>query len=177
MDNPQLNVNSAFRALYPQLRRIAHARMRRNQHLTLLDTDALVHECFLRLDPNRAPAFQQPQDALPFLSSVMRAVIVDTVRRRAAERHGGGHKALSLDEAAEAGALAAAHQAEAEILEIDEALTDLASVDARLARVVEMKFFVGCTEAEIASALGITERTVRRDWSKARELLRAALRS
>ncbi|MEK8034053.1 ECF-type sigma factor [Ideonella sp. DXS29W] len=173
---PGAALDHAFREIYPQLRRIAHARLRKNRHLTLLDTDALVHECFIRLDFSRAPAFQRPLDALPFLSSVMRAVVVDAVRRRAAERHGGGQKALSLDEAAEAMALAAAHRAEAEILDIDGAVRDLAMVDARLARVVELKFFGGCTEAEIASVLDITERTVRRDWSKARELLRAALR-
>jgi RNA polymerase sigma factor (TIGR02999 family) len=100
----------------------------------------------------------------------MRSVIVDFARRRVAGRRGGGapHATLEAD-------VAAVGPGEEEILGVHEALDRLAAVDERMTQVVEMRYFGGLTEPEIAEALGVTERTVRRDWQKARMLLREAL--
>ena len=101
----------------------------------------------------------------------MRSVIVDFARRRQADRRGGAVAHLTLTTRIDA-RLAAG---EDEILRVHDALDEIAAVDPRLAQVVEMRYFGGMTETETAEALGITDRTVRRDWEKARLLLREAL--
>lgn len=158
-------------SLYPELRRIARARLRAQAPLTLLDTTGLVHESFLRLYQLQQLDVGDRVHFLAYAARVMRSILVDFIRARHAERRGGDavHTELSDDLA---DTLAAE---EAEVLRIHEALESLASVDERAARVVEMRYFGGMTEAEIALALEVTERTVRRDWEKARLLLRAAL--
>jgi RNA polymerase sigma factor (TIGR02999 family) len=100
----------------------------------------------------------------------MRSIIVDFVRQRHAERRGGNDPHVSLDTAAETVA-----SAEDEVLRVSEALDELAKVDERLVKIVEMRYFGGFTEEDIALALGVNERTVRRDWQKARLLLSLAL--
>ena len=100
----------------------------------------------------------------------MRHILVDRARRRTAEKRGGPHRTVTLDD----GLTAADNQAES-LLELHEALDELALLDQRLARVVECRFFGGMTEQETAEALGVTERTVRRDWVKARGLLYQSL--
>jgi RNA polymerase sigma factor (TIGR02999 family) len=100
----------------------------------------------------------------------MRYILVDRARRRCAEKRGGARRAVTLDDRV----IAADEQAES-LLELDEALTGLAGLEPRLARVVELRFFGGLTEVETAATLGVTERTVRRDWVKARGLLYQAL--
>jgi RNA polymerase sigma factor (TIGR02999 family) len=100
----------------------------------------------------------------------MRHILVDHARRRIADKRGGAQRVVTLDEALVAG------DGQAEVLlELHDALEHLATLDARLARVVECRFFGGMTERQTAEALGITERTVRRDWVKARGLLYRAL--
>jgi RNA polymerase sigma factor (TIGR02999 family) len=102
----------------------------------------------------------------------MRSIVVDFVRRRSADRRGGDAEHVTLDTqvAAELGA------SDDEILAVNEALTTLAQVDPRLVRVVEMRYFAGLTDAEIAQALRLTDRTVRRDWERARLLLAEMLK-
>jgi RNA polymerase sigma factor (TIGR02999 family) len=102
----------------------------------------------------------------------MRSIIVDFARRRMTDRRGRGAVHLAVDGDLEP---AAESPGEAEIVGVHQALERIAAVDPRLTQVVEMKYFAGMTEPEIAQALGITERTVRRDWQKARLLLRDAL--
>jgi RNA polymerase sigma factor (TIGR02999 family) len=102
----------------------------------------------------------------------MRSIIVDFARKRLAERRGSGVKALELDTDI-AGAVSSGEE---EVLRVHEALQALAQSEERLARVVEMRYYGGLTENEIGEALGVTERTVRRDWEKARLLLSLALR-
>ena len=104
----------------------------------------------------------------------MRSIIVDLVRQRQAERHGGG--ALHLTLTGDAMEQAALPAGEEHILRVHEALEELAKVDQRMARVVEMRYFAGLSDAEIASALDVGERTVRRDWEHARLLLAKALK-
>ena len=159
-------------ALYPELRRMAHSKMRREDTWTLLDTTSLVHESFLRLsargdlNSNELPAF------LAYASQVMRSVIVDHARARLTQRRGEHAEHLPLD--TELGDRLAAP--EDQVMEVHEALGVLAQAEPRLAQVVEMQYFGGMTDGEIASALGVSDRTVRRDWEKARLLLRVALR-
>ena len=159
-----------FSLLYNDLRRLAHARLQRNEPITLLDTTSLVHETFLRvLKSGRVEVSARPR-FLAYAAQVMRSIIVDFVRQRHAERRGGNDARVPLDAAAEL-----VPSAEDEILRVSEALDELAKVDERLVKIVEMRYFGGFTEEDIALALGINERTVRRDWQKARLLLSLAL--
>lgn len=165
-------LDAIFETLYPELRRIAQARLAGHVRDTVMQTTVLVHECYLKL---LAAGRLTPVDRAHFLAyaaQAMRSVIVDTVRAARRERRGGD--ALHVTLATEIGERVAA--AEDEILDVDAALAELASLEPRLARVVEMRYFAGMKEAEIAQALGVTDRTVRRDWEKARLLLAAALR-
>jgi RNA polymerase sigma factor (TIGR02999 family) len=166
-------VDEFFLESYRELRRIAHTRLHRNGHLTLLDTTSLVHECYLRLSHSPLPVFERPSDILAYSARVMRSVVVDFARHRLADRRGGNSVRVSLDDNDLPFDPTAV--SEQEILDVDEALSVLAKAEPRLAQVVEMKYFGGFTEAEIADTLGVVERTVRRDWDKARTLLRVAL--
>jgi len=161
-----------FEALYPELRRIARKRLARDDRGTLLDTTSLVNECYLKF---AAAARLQPADRVHFLAysaSAMRSIVVDFARARHAERRGGGMHRVTLDSALIDGLPAGEDQ----VLAVHEALGDLAALDARLAQVVEMRYFGGLADAEIAEALEVGVRTVRRDWEKARLLLAASMR-
>lgn len=161
-----------FALLYPDLRRIAHARLARNVRDALIDTTALVHECYLKLARAERLTPGDRAHFLAYAATVMRSIIVDAARAQLAERHGGGaeHVTLGTDVADRVG------NPEDEILDVHAALGDLARLDERLVRVVEMRYFGGMTDIDIAQALGLTDRTVRRDWEKARLLLANALR-
>ena len=159
-----------FSLMYHDLRRLAHARLQRNEPITLLDTTELVHETFLRvLKSGRIEVTERPQ-FLAYAAQTMRSVIVDFVRQRHSERRGGESPHVPLDDA-----VAAVPSEEYEILRVSEALNELAKVDPRLVKLVEMRYFGGFAEEDIALALGVNERTVRRDWQKARLLLAIAL--
>jgi RNA polymerase sigma factor (TIGR02999 family) len=156
--------------VYAELARIAHRQLGLEAPGHTLSTTALVHEAYLRLvDQTRA----QWADRVQFFAvaaHVMRRVLVDYARRHRAARRGGAEwKAVSLDalESAGAGSLAVAERADV-LVALNEALDRLAALDVRQARVVECRFFGGLTEAETAAALGVTSRTVTRDWVKAR---------
>jgi RNA polymerase sigma factor (TIGR02999 family) len=165
-----MTVDDLFSLLYDDLRRLAHARLQRNEPLTLLDTTSLVHETFLRVfKTGQIEASEKPR-FLAYAAQVMRSVIVDFVRQRHAERRGGDERPVPLDAEAES-----VRSNEDEVLRVSEALDELAKVDERLVKIVEMRYFAGFTEEDIALALGVNERTVRRDWQKARMLLSLAL--
>ena len=161
-----------FNELYQRLRLLARSHLRRNEPITLLDTTSLVHESYLRYVNSRDLDFADRGKFFAYAASVMRSIIVDEVRRRHAERRGGSaeHVTLSTD------AVDSLARDDEEILNVHEALEELAALDPRLARVVEMRYFAGLSENDIAVALGVTDRTVRRDWDKARTLLFNALR-
>jgi RNA polymerase sigma factor (TIGR02999 family) len=161
----------AFSLLYDDLRRLARARLRPHRTMTLLDTTSLVHESYLKLVGAQALAVEDRHHFFAYASRVMRSVIVDFARARLAERRGGDAEKVVLDTAL--GERLAAP--ENDVLRVHEALDVLAQADERLAQVVEMRYFGGMTEAEIAEALSLSERTVRRDWEKARLLLLAQL--
>jgi len=161
-----------FEALYPELRRIARARLAPHARDAVLDTTMLVHECYLKFATARRLGVEDRVHFLAYAASAMRSIIVDWARAARAERRGGGadHETLNTESAA---ALAAP---EDEILDVDAALQQLAALDPRLVQVVEMRYFAGLNDIEIGQALGLTDRTVRRDWEKARLLLAHALR-
>ena len=161
----------AFSRIYDELHRLAHAKLRRHQTMTLLDTTSLVHESYLRLIGAQALPVEDRHHFFTYAARVMRSVIVDFARKRQAECRGGDVCIVTLT-----GTLAERSPAAAdEIVRVHEALDQLARLDARLAQGVEMRYFAGLTEPQIAHALGISERTVRRDWEKARLLLARAL--
>ncbi len=162
-----------FSTLYPQLRRMAHARLAKGGRHTLLDTTVLLHECYLKLSESGRLTLNDRGHFLAYASQAMRSIIVDYARWRGRERRGGDAAHESLDTE-----LAEALPADAgeEILRVHEALEQLARRDERLAKVVEMRYFGGLSELEIAEAMGVTDRTVRRDWEKARLLLADALK-
>jgi len=162
-------VNDAYR----DLRRMARARLAAGGRSTVLDTTALVHESYLRLARAHGLSFEDRLRFLSYAGQVMRSVIVDLVRERRAERRGGDAAKIALT--TELGERLAADEGEREILRVHDALETLAQRDARLAQVVELRYFAGMTEAEIAQVLQVTERTVRRDWSQARLFLADAL--
>ncbi|HSV17440.1 MAG TPA: ECF-type sigma factor [Casimicrobiaceae bacterium] len=165
-------LNRIFAALYPELHKLARARLRRAAPLTLLDTTALLHESYLRLVKLGELKVENRAHFLAYAARTMRSIVVDFARARLAERRGGGAQDLVLD----TGIASSVSAPEEEIVRVHDALIELAQVDERLVRVVEMRYFGGLTEDEIGAALGVTERTVRRDWEKARLLLAIALK-
>lgn len=161
---------AAWQDVYPELKKIARARLHAAGPQVGLNTTALVHESYLRLAQRLGRVdFPSSGHFYAYAAHVMRSVIVDEVRERRAERRGGGADHVTLDTHV-AGQVITDND---EALQVDAALTALAQVEPRLAQVVEMRYFGGLTDAEIATALGLTDRTVRRDWDKARALLRS----
>ena len=162
--------DALYAATYADLRRLARARLRAHSRHTLLDTGSLVHESYVRFAEASRLKIEDRLHFMRWAGQVMRSVIVDFARRRLAGRRGGGAARVTfdVDQVAAAGG-------EEEILGVHQALERIGTVDPRLTQVVEMRYFGGLTEPEIAQALGVTERTVRRDWQKARLLLREAL--
>lgn len=167
----QQAAGEAFSLLYAELRRLARSKLRQHQSMTLLDTTSLVHESYLKLVGAQALPVEDRHHFFAYASRVMRSVIVDFARARLAERRGGDADHVVLDTAIAADVATP----ENDVLRVHEALDLLAKADPRLAQVVELRYFGGLTEPEIAQALGTSERTVRRDWEKARLLLFAAL--
>jgi RNA polymerase sigma factor (TIGR02999 family) len=156
-----------FDAAYADLRILARARLSRGGRGVLLDTTALVHESYLRFANNGQLRLEDRQHFLRYAGHVMRSVIVDFARENLAKRRGSGARHVTLN--SEVGNVR--DGGEAEILNVHEALEELGQRDPRMVQVVEMKYFAGMTESEVAEALGVTDRTVRRDWEKARLLL------
>ena len=139
---------------------------------TTTEPTALVHESYLRFVNAGALRSDDRRAFFGYASRVMRSVIIDAVRERQAERRGGDLQRLTLNTQV-ADSLPAG---EDELLQVHEALEVLAQSEPRLAKVVEMRYFGGYNEKEIAEALDVTDRTVRRDWDKARLLLGAMLK-
>lgn len=164
-------VEQLFSLLYQDLRQLAHAKLRRSGQLTLLDTTGLVHESYLRLFKAGSIDAQDRGHFMGYAAQVMRSVVVDFVRRRSTDRRGGDAIHVDLD----AAAAQVEDPREREVLQIHEALQELAKIDPRLVRVVEMRYFAGMTEEEVADALERSVRSVARDWEKARLFLATTL--
>ena len=156
--------------LYDELRAIAHRQLAFRAHGGTLATTALVHEAYLKIVEQSQADVHERAHLLALASLAMRHVLVDRAKASATLKRGRGHWRASID----ADEIAVDDLTEA-LLHLDEALNALADLSPRLARVVECRFFGGLTEEEIADALGITVRTVQRDWAKARMVLRRTL--
>jgi RNA polymerase sigma factor (TIGR02999 family) len=162
--------------VYDELRAVARRQLRRWRPGQTLDTTALVHEAYFRLVDQASASWQDRAHFLSVAGVAMRHILVDAARRRAAKKRGGEGPRITLDEMRlDLGGPDASRQA-VEILDLDEALTSLAARNERLSRLVELRFFAGLTEEETAQTLGTSERTVRRDWLKARAFLFHSLR-
>lgn len=157
-----------FGLLYSDLLGLAKRHLRGPRRT--LNTGSVVHEAYLKLVKQTQGAWQDRQHFLAVASQAMRQVVIDYSRRRTAEKRGGGAIHSTLDE----GRISLNDHAE-EILEIDELLGSLASVDQRLVRVVECRFFAGLTEEETAEALEVSVSTVQRDWRHAKGWLKTAM--
>lgn len=152
--------------VYEELRRLARHYMRREQPGHTLQTSALVNEAYLRLVEQRRIDWQNRAHFFGIAAQLMRRILVDHARRHQYAKRGGGARQVALDEAA-----VVSGQRAAELLALDEALTALAVFDPRKGRIVEMRFFGGLTAEEAAEVLGVTTRTVEREWRKAKAWL------
>jgi len=159
-------LDRAFAAFYPDLKKIAHARLRGSGLDGALQTTALVHDSYLKLAARPDIAFGDRLQFFAYSSRVLRSIVVDLVREQRALRRGGDAAIVTLDTAG-----GEALPASVDIETVNDALDDLAKLDPALARLVEMRFFGGMTEDEIAETLGTSTRTVSREWKKARALL------
>jgi RNA polymerase sigma factor (TIGR02999 family) len=168
----QHSLDQVVALTYQELRAIAHRRLVARGPGGTLSTTALVHEAYLKLVDQSRAGWQDLAHFRALASLAMRHVLVDRARERSALKRGGARRPITLDDEV----MALEDQAEA-LLQLNDALERLATVDPRLARVVDCRFFGGLTEQETAEALGLTTRTVQRDWVKARVLLRRLLES
>ncbi|HEV2844902.1 MAG TPA: sigma-70 family RNA polymerase sigma factor [Thermoanaerobaculia bacterium] len=162
--------------LYDELRAMARSQLRRRRPGQTIDTTVLVHEAYLRLVVHDGIHWQDRSHFLSVAALAMRHILVDAARRRVAKKRGGEDIRIPFEELrlgpndepdAETRAI--------EVLAVDHALTSLAALNERLSKLVELRFFAGLTEEEAAEVMGTSERTVRRDWRKARAYLFQAL--
>lgn len=160
-----------YERLYSDLHRLARARLRAGGRDAILDTTAVVHEAYVRLVHAGSARAEDRQQFLAYAARAIRSVVVDFVRERNADRRGGGAAPASLSE----GVSVAGRDAH-EILRVHEALDRLACFDVGLAHLVEMRYFAGFDVKEIADVLHVSERTVERQWQKARAFLFDALK-
>ncbi|MCD9029479.1 sigma-70 family RNA polymerase sigma factor [Luteimonas sp. BDR2-5] len=158
--------------LYQELHHMARRQLAGQQGRTL-DATALVHEAYLKLIGRREARFDDRAHFFAYAASAMRSVVVDYARQRRAQKRGGDlHRVTDLPDNIDSGL-----RLDEDMLALDVALTRLAAVDARLAHVVELRYFAGLSEVEIATLLDRSERSIRRDWQKARMFLLASLKS
>jgi RNA polymerase sigma factor (TIGR02999 family) len=152
-----------FRLVYDDLRRIAHRALRRERPDHTLGTTGVVHEAYLRLVNQTRVEWSDRAHFYGIAAQAMRRILVDYARRHHRQKRGGGQRPVTLDD----GAVSLDERSE-HLMALDDALRRLAELNPRLSRVVECRFFGGLTEEEIAEATGVTVRTVKRDWAKAR---------
>jgi RNA polymerase sigma factor (TIGR02999 family) len=155
--------------VYEELRRVAHARLRGERPGHQLQTTALVHEAYLRLIDVDRMVVDSRTHFFALAARLMRQVLVDSARRERADKRGGGATMLTLDQVRSAGVSPNV----VDVLALDAALDDLAALDERLCRVVELKYFAGLTIDEAAAALNVAAATVERDWAVAKAWLYA----
>jgi RNA polymerase sigma factor (TIGR02999 family) len=163
-------LNRLFPVLYERLHGIAHAHLAGGRGSPTVSTTALVHEAYVKLVDAERVELQDREHFLSLASRAMRQILVDYARRHASVKRGGNLQRVDLD----AAQIAVLERADA-LVALDDALHRLALVGPRLAQVVEHRFFGGLTEQETAHVLGVTDRTVRRDWIKARGWLHVEL--
>ena len=164
--------SALFASLYVELRRLARREVRRQGGRDIMSTSTLVHEAWLNIRGRSSLAFAEHGQFLAYAARAMRGIVIDRLRARQAQKRGGDVVMTSLDDGH------ADHVAQPEPLHgIGEALEELAALEPELATVVDLTFFGGFTFAEVARMRGVSERTVGRQWQKARMLLHLAMRA
>ncbi len=153
--------------VYEELRQQAALYLRRERRGHTMQTTALINEAYLRLIDAKEVRWQGRAHFFAIAANLMRRILVDHARRRDAQKRAGSQIHLTLERT-----VVPAKQSDVDVLAIDEALTRLAAVDRQQAQIVELRFFSGLSVEETATALGISPRTVKRDWSVARAWLR-----
>jgi RNA polymerase sigma factor (TIGR02999 family) len=164
------SVSAHYAEAYDELRRLARGQLARHQRTGALDTTALVHESFMRFAQSAGPIADK-RHFMGYAAKVMRSVIVDFARARNAEKRGG-----DLDQTTLNSGIVENVTLETGVLKIDEALDALSNADPRLTQIVELRFFAGLSVEEAAEVIGVSERTLFREWEKARLILLDALR-
>jgi RNA polymerase sigma factor (TIGR02999 family) len=162
--------DALFTALYAELHRLAQGHLFRGGRNLTLGATTLLHEAYLDISKRESLAFPDRQHFLAYASRAMRGLVIDYVRSRRALKHGGEITFTGLDGVGEP-----SPPESAELERLGLALDDLAALDRSLAELVDLKFFCGFSFGEIAQMRGVSERTVQRDWAKARVLLHGAL--
>jgi RNA polymerase sigma factor (TIGR02999 family) len=169
-DGDRAALDRVLGTLYHELHAMARRQLA-GQYGQTLDATALVHEAYLKLIGRRDVQFDDRAHFFAYAASAMRSVVVDYARQRLAQKRGGDlHRVTELPDDIEGGL-----RLDEDMLGLDTALTKLAAVDAKLAQVVELRYFAGLSEQEIAELLNRSERSIRRDWQKARLFLLASL--
>lgn len=156
--------------VYDELHRMARRYMRRENPGHTLQTSALVNEAYLRLIDQRNVSWQNRSHFFGIASQLMRRILVDHARSNARQKRGGNAERLSLD-----ATVVFTKEHAVDLLAIDEALTNLAELDSQKSRIVEMKFFGGLTNDEVAECLSVSSRTIEREWRKAKAWLKTSL--
>jgi len=162
----QAALDKLYPLVYNELRRLAHGYLRRERKGHTLQTTALINEAYLRLVDQKHVHWANRSHFFAISAQIMRRILIDHARRYDYAKRGGGAQRISLDEAA-----VVAKERARELLMLDEALNGLTKIDPRRGRVVELRYFGGLNNEEIAAVLKISENTVTRDWNMARAWL------
>lgn len=162
--------DALFASLYAELHRLAQSHIRRSGGQITMGATTLLHEAYLDLSAGRTVAFPDRLRFLKYASRAMRGLVIDYVRNRRAQKRGGELTFTTVDEATMEG-----DTTDASLQQLGHALDELSAIDHSLAELVDLKFFCGFSFAEIAEIRQVSERTVQRDWAKARTLLHHAL--
>jgi RNA polymerase sigma factor (TIGR02999 family) len=163
-------LNDLLRIVYPDLRRLANQHLRKERPDHTLQSTALVHEAYLRLEKQGVVKFENRSHFLAICSQLMRQILVEYARGRRTAKRDGGVK-LALDDI-----VVAARNRGADLVALDDALNQLAKLDAQQARIVELRFFGGLSIEETADVVGVSPATVKRDWAAARIWLHRELK-
>lgn len=161
-----------FERVYAELRRLAGAYLRKERQDHTLQPTALVHEAYLKLIGSDNKNWHDRRHFFNVAAQIMRNILVDHARKHQAEKRGGAGRKLSLDEAVEY-----YRQRDINLIDLDQALTELAALDPDQGRIVELKFFAGLKIDEVAGLLDVSEATVNRQWHKAKMWLRSRMQS
>jgi RNA polymerase sigma factor (TIGR02999 family) len=168
-DGNETAINDLMPLVYGEMRRLARLYMRRERPGHTLQTGALVNEAYLRLVDHKGMKWQNRAHFYAVASQAMRRILVDYARSRHYAKRGGGGQMVELDQA-----MGVSQKKAAELVALDDALTDLSAIDPRKSRIVEMRYFGGMSVEETAAVLGVSGVTVMREWSTAKAwLLRA----
>ena len=166
----------SFETLYAELRRMARRELYKSGSAMQISPTTLLHEAYLQMSGRPGLQFADRAHFMAYAARAMRGIAIDHARARGAQKRGGGLDITALDTFVSDNAMAPADAAAEDLEHIGQAVERLAAIDARLAELVDLKFFAGMTFAEIAALRGSSERTAQRDWDKARALLHGLMR-